>query len=205
MLSVTRMKGLMLRAILPAVLATAVLAACNDVAAPTPRVSPSPPTAVASPSPATSPPARTARPTPAPWPERWDIEFCSAFTEVAIAQELVVDIERAIAEEEREDALALARELRGTTTVAEELLGVLEEWAPAQDALSGMASLMDVDDRIGRQYIRWLDGGRNPARRRARELADETKPIVRDVNSALAQLTEIGVRCSDRDLLLESP
>ena len=62
------------------------------------------------------------------WPDGWDAAFCTAFEEVVIAQELAVDIGRALAEENTADARALASELITTTESATALLGDVTGW-----------------------------------------------------------------------------
>jgi hypothetical protein len=182
----------------------AVLGGCSELATNTARPTLSPIGAVPSP-PASVAPTATARRSPAPWPRRWKRDFCAAFSEVVIAQELVVDIERALEEDEREDALALARELQGTAAAASQLIEDVEQWEPAQETLVETATLLDLATRIGRHYARGLERNRRPAFARAREVADEMRPTVERANEALEELAELGLRCSDNELVLESP
>ena len=49
---------------------------------------------------ATRTPARSAL--AASWPVGWDVSFCTAFADLTVAHELVIDIERAIADESLE-------------------------------------------------------------------------------------------------------
>jgi len=185
-------------------LALALLAACGETASSTVRPSPSPSATDAGPTEGATPRA-TPRATPAPWPSAWDSEFCAAFTDLAVAQELVVDIPRALEEEATDDALALARELRQTAISAADLLETVPDWEPAQAARNEMAALLDIDGRIGRQYIRFLDEGRRPGLTRARELTEALLPILGAANEALADLADMGLECPPYDLSLESP
>jgi hypothetical protein len=127
------------------------------------------------------------------------------FSEVAVAQELVVDVPRALEEDDSSDALALARELRATALGARELIEEVPAWDRAQPALTEMDRLSDMGARIGRYYIRFLDEGRRPARGRARDLTAEMPPIVEEANSMLDDLAALGVECPPRALSLESP
>ncbi|HUG47082.1 MAG TPA: hypothetical protein VMP67_01585 [Candidatus Limnocylindria bacterium] len=185
-------------------LALAMLAACSEAAAPTLRPSPSP---TASLPPATSAPTlrATPRPTPPPWPQGWDEAFCTAFGELTVAQELVVDIPRALADEAPEDALLLARELRTAATEGRELVTGVPEWEEALETLTALDLLADIGGRIGRQYVRFLEENRPAARARAEELSEEMGPVVEEANATLEQLASLGLDCSPYDLRLESP
>ena len=57
----------------------------------------------------------TAEPTFVAIPVGWDDAFCSIFADVVVAQELAIDIERALEEENARDARGLARDLRDIT------------------------------------------------------------------------------------------
>jgi hypothetical protein len=154
---------------------------------------------------ATGTPRPTPRPTQPPWPAGWEIEFCTAVGEVAVAQELTVDIPRALDEEDADDALALARELRATAIAAAELLAEVTPWEEAQPAITELLTLSDIASRIGRQYVRYLDEGRRPALERVNELLDDMRPVVIDANEALAELDALGVDCLSHALVLEAP
>lgn len=166
---------------------------------------------LASPRPLTSPavlpdtPRPSPQPTQPPWPAGWDEAFCASFDEVAVAQELVVDVPRALADEDDDDALALARELRATAIAAGELLEDVMPWEPAQPALAAMVSLADIAARIGRQYVRYLDEGRQPALERVSELLDDMQPVLEEANDELAELAALGAACPPRGLTLEAP
>ncbi len=150
-------------------------------------------------------PRPTRRPTPPPWPAGWNEEFCTALAKVIVAQELTVDVPRALDEGDEQDALALARELRATALAAADLLGEVPEWEPAQPAVSELLSLVDIGARIGRQYVRFLDEGRQPALERVNELLDDMRPVVSDTNAALAELGALGLSCEPDGLELETP
>jgi hypothetical protein len=139
------------------------------------------------------------------WPQGWDRAFCAAFAEVVIAQELAVDIERAMAEEATDDARALAVELTTTAPAAAELLNAVPAWGPGQDALGEMSSLMDAGRQAGEHYVRYLTENRRRSLTRARELRDAIRDTVPAANTALEQLAEEGLSCRGQTLELESP
>lgn len=197
-----------LRVVLPAVLlAASVLIGCTEPG-PTvrPTGSPSASGAPSSPVGAVTPrPGRTSSATLTAWPQGWDAAFCAAFEEVVIAQELAVDIERAMDEDATDDARALAEELSTTAPAASELLGAVPAWPPGQDALGEMSSLMDAGRRAAEQYVRYLTTNRRRALTRARELRDAIRDTVPAANLALVQLAEQGLSCRGQTLELESP
>jgi hypothetical protein len=192
-------------------LAAAALSAvvgCGDVVVgPTPvPFTPLPPLSTPVPAPTNGAIQRpTLAPSPPPWPAGWDDEFCAAFIELAIVHELAVDIPRALDEDETDDALALARELRSTAIAAGELLDELTPWETAQPAAAEMVTLADIGSRVGRQYVRYLDEGRRPALRRVEELLDDMRPVVEEANAELAQLASLGLACPPHALEFEIP
>lgn len=150
-------------------------------------------------------PLRTPSGTASSWPTGWDTSFCAAFAEVVIAQELAVDVERAIKEEANDDAEALAAELRDTAAHAGELLAAVPAWTTGQDALGEMTSLMDAGRRAGEQYFRYLSEGRRRSLTRARELRDEIRDTVPTAMEAINLLIDEGLDCPGQVLDLESP
>ena len=194
-------------ALLAVLVTVSVLVGCTEPG-PTVRPTGSPAGTGAPSSPdgaATPRPGRTQSATLSVWPQGWDASFCAAFIEVVIAQELAVDIERALDEDARGDARALAAELTTTAPAAAELLAAVPAWQPGQDALGEMTSLMDAGRRAGEQYLRYLTGNRRRALTRARELRDAIRDTVPAANTALALLAEEGLSCPGHSLELESP
>lgn len=196
----TRLWGLLALAIS----AVFLLVACAELGSPTLRPTVSPLGTSRAP---TNPPTpiTTPRPTPTPWPAGWEEDFCAAFTELTVVHELVVDIPRAIDEDERDDALALARELRATAIATTELIEQLPSWERAEQAVAEMTRLADFGSRIGRQFVRHLDEGRRPALERAGELIDEMRPLAEEANATLADLASLGLSCPPHRLDLEVP
>jgi hypothetical protein len=139
------------------------------------------------------------------WPTGWDVEFCQAFNEAVVAQQLVVDIERAMDEGDSRDARLLADELVAEAAFTTELLTGLSPWPDAESASVGLAALMDLGGRAGAEYHTFFTQDKRPALRRARALRDENGAEVPDVNQDLAALAEVGLTCAGTPLELEAP
>lgn len=139
-------------------------------------------------------------------PTGWDSSFCGAFAEVAVGQELAVDVGRALDEDDDEDALALSLELEGSSNTARQMLDELPEWEPAQAAVEQLASLVDLAGRVGRNYRRFLEQGREQGLERAQELAAGMRPVVDDVLADVRELQQMeGLDCPGTELTLEAP
>lgn len=156
------------------------------------------------PSLSSAPPA-TASPTPVDWPVGWDVGFCAMFDEAIIAQQLVVDVERAMAEGNTHDAQLLADELTLTADHATELLAALPIWPQAESAVVGIAALMDLGSRAGTEYHSWFSDGKRAALRNARALRAENGTKVPVVNEDLQALADAGLSCPGTSLSLEAP
>ena len=184
----------------------ASVAAC-DSAARTPRPSPSliildfsprpSGTATASASPGTSVVAR--------WPLGWDASFCAMFSQAVDAQQLLVDVERAMADGDNHDARLLADELTQSATGAEDAIAAMPEWSDAMTTLIAIAGLMDLGSRAGIEYHAWFADGKRAALRRARDLRTENGTQVPGANQGLADLAEAGLACQIMPLVLEAP
>lgn len=147
----------------------------------------------------------TEEPTFISMPVGWDSGFCNVLADVNDAQELVIDIERALAELNPRDARLLARDLRDVTAHAATLLDGVPEWAPAEVAMVEMASLVDLGGRAGTEYGTFFADDSRTALRRARTLRREIQTETPQANQALDQLTEIGIECPGLTLQLEVP
>ena len=178
-----------------------------DAPAKTPR--PSPSLIVL---PFTPQPSGTSGPTPTPgtslatWPLGWDISFCAMFSGAVDAQQLVVDVERAMAEGNNHDARLLADELiqsaADTTALLTPALGA---WLDAEGAIGGISTLMDLGARAGTEYHSWFADGKRAALRRARDLRLENGAQTPAVNTDLAALAGLGLSCPGTPLVLEAP
>lgn len=156
-------------------------------------------------------PSRTTGPTPTPraslasWPLGWDVSFCVMFGQAVIAQQLAVDVERAMAEGNNHDARLLADELTTTATDATDQIGSLPAWPDAEGAIVGIATLMDLGARAGTEYHKWFADGKRAALRRARDLRTENGSQVPTTNAELAALADLGLTCPETPLVLEAP
>jgi len=137
-------------------------------------------------------------------PVGWDNAFCSVFADVVVAQELVIDVERALDEENFRDARGLARDLRDITADATALLAELPDWERATQATLEIATLIDLGGRAGTEYGAYFaDDAR--ALRRARTLRREILDGTPAANEALAELADLGIDCEGQPLVLEQP
>jgi hypothetical protein len=153
----------------------------------------------------TETPAPTEEPTFVSIPVGWDVAFCGVVADAVDAQELVIDIERAIAEENFRDARLLARDLRNVADDAVALLADLPDWDEGEDAVLELATIADLGSRAGTEYGSYFaepEQNRN-ALRRARELRNEIKRGTDKANEELAAIEELGVVC-DVPLHLET-
>ncbi|MEP7158488.1 MAG: hypothetical protein ABI797_03600 [Chloroflexota bacterium] len=157
-------------------------------------------------------PSRSLTPSPsalpsvtADWPIGWDVEFCRMFTDAVIAQQLVVDVERALDEDNTRDARLLADELSAVAAHTSELLLALTPWPDAETTSVGIAALMDLGGRAAAEYQTFFAKDRRPALRRARALRQENGAGVPDVNEELAALADMGLTCPGNPLELEAP
>ena len=137
-------------------------------------------------------------------PVGWDNAFCAIFADAVVAQELVIDVERALEEEALRDARLLARDLRDTTAEATTLLAGLPDWEPGARATLEIATLIDLGGRAGAEYGAYF-GEDLRALRRARNLRREIANQTPGANESLAGLAELGIICEGLPLVLERP
>lgn len=145
----------------------------------------------------------TEEPTFLSLPVGWDDAFCGAFADTVDAQELVIDIERAIAEENARDARGLARDLRNVTADATALLATLPPWEPAQPATEAITELITLGARAGEAYGRGFTDQSRDAIRDARRLRKQISNKTPAANESLADLAAAGIACEGYDLKLE--
>lgn len=147
----------------------------------------------------------SAAPTLVRRPTGWDTAFCELATDAVVAQELLVDIERAMDEDALRDARLLANELTLVAGHASELVPTIPDWPPGEDALRSIAVLMDLDEQAAAEYTTYFENGRRRVLRRARALREDAALEVPGANEELQRLAEIGVLCPGITLELESP
>ena len=144
----------------------------------------------------------SAEPTFVAIPVGWDDAFCSIFANVVVAQELAIDIERALEEENPRDARGLARDLRDITADAHGLMEGLPEWDDAQDATVELAALLDLYGRTAAEYLAFFDE-ESSSLRRARNLRRQIGRATPDANETFAGLESLGIACEDQPLVIE--
>ena len=156
---------------------------------------------------ATATPQSTDEPTTEPTfisiPVGWDNSFCAVFANVADAHELIIDVERAIAEENVRDAKGLARDLRAAAADATTLIADVDDWEPGMAAKNEMAVLIRLYGRAGDEYGTAYTDESRAAMRRARGFRRDVANETPAANEALAGLTEIGITCDGLPLVLE--
>lgn len=184
-----------------------MLAACGTGTLSSPTL---PPLVTPGPTTATTSPGATSTPTPSAsqqaWPAGWDDDFCTAFAEVVIAQQLARDIGRALGEDDREDAAGLAHELATTIEGIRASIGELPEWTGDDELLTALGALLDEDEQLVTFYLRYLEQDRAAALDRAHEvevaLRDQAVPAA---ETAVAKLANQGLTCPGLSFDLETP
>ena len=184
----------------------AALLACEGTGTRTPRPSPSLIILDFSPRPSgTAGASVSPGPQQGGWPVGWDASFCAMFAQALDAQQLLVDVERALDEGDNRDARLLADELIVSANGAADSIAALPQWSGAGATVIAIAGLMDLGERAGAEYHAWFANGRKAALRRARDLRIENGTLVPDVNTSLARLANSGLACQDLPLVLEAP
>jgi len=141
---------------------------------------------------------------PASWPVGWDTAFCTAFSDLTVAHELVIDIERALADNNRSDAQGLADELNQTAPIATREINGLKDWEPAATAKTDLAGMLDLDTQAAQAYHDYFHNHVNTALRDARQLRNQVSKQVGPANQQLSQIAATGLSCPGHDLKLES-
>jgi hypothetical protein len=151
-------------------------------------------------------PEETEEPTEEPTfvaiPVGWDDAFCSIFADVAIGQELVIDIERAIDEENAKDAKGLARDLRDITADAVGLMEGLPEWEDAATATEQVTSLLELYGKAATEYLAYFNE-ETTTLRKARNVRRQINRATPGANERFATLEELGIECEDQPLVIE--
>jgi hypothetical protein len=185
----------------------AVASAACDAGRSSPRPSASLLDVEFTPQPATTPESTdepSAEPTFISLPVGWDNAFCAVFADAVDGQQLVIDVERAIGEENFRDARGLARDLREVSADGTTLLADVPEWDQGKPALDSITELIALHVQAGDAYGSAL--GNNPPRnalRDARRLRRQIGTKTPAVNDALADLAALGIACEGYDLQLE--
>jgi hypothetical protein len=139
------------------------------------------------------------------WPVGWDVSFCAMFVQAVDAQQLLVDVERALDEGANRDARLLADELIQSASAGVDAVAEVPTWADATATVVAIAGLMDLGKRAGTEYHAWFANDKKAALRRARVLRLENGAQVPAANDGLADLANAGLTCQDVPLVLEAP
>jgi len=188
---------------------SAVVLACGS-GTPTARPSPSLVTLDFTPPPTGSLPSPLPTHTPGrttlngSWPVGWDVSFCTAFADATVAHELVIDVERAIADENRSDAQGLANELAQTAPIAATEITRLKDWEPAAQLKTDLAAMLDLDTQAATAYQSYFNDGVKAALKQARGLRNQVGKQVDSINSELQDLAGMGLACPGTDLNFET-
>jgi hypothetical protein len=137
-------------------------------------------------------------------PVGWDTSFCGVMADAVVAQETVIDIERAWNEEAFRDARGLAKDLRDITADATGILGQLPAWDSAADATAKLSALITLGAQAAEQYGIAFENSSDSALRKARGFRREIGRQTPDVNTALAGLGNLGIDCDSTPLHLET-
>jgi hypothetical protein len=162
-----------------------------------------------SPLPAETAPASTFAPPSATlvnsWPPGWDAAFCAMFDNAVNAQQVIVDVERAITAKATKDAKGLAGDLTTLSTKATQQIDAMPDWAPSSQALSDIGGLMDYGTQAAAKYTKYFQNDNSATLKKARQLRRQDAAAVPATNSDLALLAETGLVCPKHALQLESP
>jgi hypothetical protein len=137
-------------------------------------------------------------------PVGWDNSFCGILADAVVAQELVIDIERAVNEENVRDARGLTRDLRDIAADATALLGQVPAWDTGAPAVERLRVMTDLATRAAEQYLVAFEEESSGALRRARGLRRDIGRETPATNEALANIAEIGISCEGTQMQLET-
>jgi hypothetical protein len=189
-------------------LSAAAVVGCSagpPVATPTRSPSGSPTAGTSGPAVPTATPGEIGTPFVGPWPSGWESAFCALFGEMIVMQELAVDVGRALDEDDRDDALALTRELTASAAAVREELAQLPAWEAAAPLTNQTLELLDLADEMALRYERYLAEGRRPALGLARAAGAAMGEVVTELLDRLILLEAVGLSCPGFDFHLEAP
>jgi hypothetical protein len=137
-------------------------------------------------------------------PVGWENAFCGILADAVVAQELVIDIERALNEEAVRDARGLTRELRDITADAIGLLAQVPAWDTGADAIARLGVMVDLASKAAEQYDIALDQQSSGALRRARGFRRDIGRETNATNESLANIASVGIACDGTPMQLET-
>ena len=153
--------------------------------------------------PITSPGAESPTPVVGAWPVGWDVAFCTGLTDTVVAHELVIDIQRALDDDAREDAVGLTTELAETLPVATAAVGRIRDWEPAAAVKADLTAMLLLHAEVATAYQAFFDEGGRPLNRAARQARNAVGRAVPAANQNLETLADLGLTCPGTSLVLE--
>jgi hypothetical protein len=154
--------------------------------------------------PADSPGAETPTPIVGAWPVGWDVAFCTGLTDTVVTHELVIDIQRALDDDARDDAIGLTAELAETLPIATAAVGRIRDWEPAAAVKADLTALLLLHGEVATAYQAWFDEGGRPLNRAARQARSAVERAVPAANENLEALADLGLTCPGTNLVLEA-
>jgi hypothetical protein len=154
-------------------------------------------------------PNETAQPSESPtavagaWPVGWDVAFCTGLTDTVVTHELVIDIQRALDDDVREDAVALTSELADTLPIAMPAVARIRDWEPAAQVKADLTAMLELHATVAAAYQAWFDEGGRRLGREARQARQQVARAVPPTNESLAELADLGLTCPGTNLRLE--
>jgi hypothetical protein len=137
-------------------------------------------------------------------PVGWDNSFCGILADAVVAQELVIDIERALNEEALRDARGLTGELRDITADAIGLLNQVPAWDTGADVIQRLSVMVDLGSKAAEQYDIAFDQQSSSALRRARGFRRDIGHETQATNEALTNIANVGIACEGTKMQLET-
>ena len=149
--------------------------------------------------PGSTAPGESAEPTSVPTfvsiPVGWDNSFCGILADAVVAQELVIDIERALNEEEVRDARGLTRELGEITADATGRLAQVPAWDAGAEVIQRLGVMIDLGTKAAEQYAITFDQQSASVLRRARGFRRDIGRETQATNEALTNIADVGISC----------
>jgi hypothetical protein len=137
------------------------------------------------------------------WPVGWDVAFCTGLTDTIVTHELVIDIQRALEDDARDDAIGLTQELSETLPIATAAVARIRDWEPATQVKADLTAMLELHSATAAAYQAWFDEGGRQLNRAARQARNQVARAVPDTNDHLAELADLGLSCPGTSLALE--
>jgi hypothetical protein len=138
------------------------------------------------------------------WPVGWDVAFCTGLTDTIVTHELVIDIQRALEDDVRDDAIGLTQELSETLPIATAAVARIRDWEPAAQVKADLTAMLELHAATATAYQAWFDEGGRQLNRAARQARNQVARAVPDTNDHLAELADLGLSCPGTSLALEA-